>query len=104
MVYQSDLFASEEPGSSSSWLSILRYSFLACTHPVHPPTIRLLAPRKFLVDTQKRPPWISRLICHLPGGSSPPCTPPLVSVCVASPDHYLFQNSSNKLPKLFTVL
>ncbi|MED6268739.1 hypothetical protein CHARACLAT_025415 [Characodon lateralis] len=70
-------------------------------HPVHPPTIRLLGPRKFLVDSQKRPPWISRLICHFPGGSSPPCTPPPVPVCVASPDQYLFQNSSNKL---FTVL
>ncbi|MEQ2287906.1 hypothetical protein AMECASPLE_017543 [Ameca splendens] len=61
-------------------------------------------PRKFLVDSQKRPPWISRLICHLPGGSSPPCTLPPVPVCVASHDHCLFQNSSNKLPKLFTVL
>ncbi|MEQ2255729.1 hypothetical protein ILYODFUR_016936 [Ilyodon furcidens] len=96
--------ASEEPGLSPSWLSVLRYSFLARTHPVHPPTICLLGPRKFLVDSQKRPPWISRLICHLPGGSSPPCTPPSVPVCVASLDHYLFQNSSNKLPKLFTVL
>ncbi|MEQ2281856.1 hypothetical protein AMECASPLE_034642, partial [Ameca splendens] len=48
--------ASEEPRSSPSWLSVLQYPFLACMHPVHPPTIRLLGPRKFLVDSQKRHP------------------------------------------------
>ncbi|KAK5613103.1 hypothetical protein CRENBAI_001436, partial [Crenichthys baileyi] len=67
--------ASKEAGSSYSWQSALRYSVLASTHPVHNPTIRLLGPQKFLVDSQKRPPWISRLICHLPCGSSPSCTP-----------------------------
>ncbi|MED6259737.1 hypothetical protein ATANTOWER_029594, partial [Ataeniobius toweri] len=45
--------------------------------------------------------------CHSPS-TYLTCFPlfrsPPFPVCVARPDHYLFQNSSNKLPKLFTVL
>ncbi|MED6233992.1 hypothetical protein ATANTOWER_020287 [Ataeniobius toweri] len=70
----------KNPDQAPAGSPFLRYSFLACMHPVHPPTTRLLGPQKLLVDPQKRPPWLSRLVSHLPGGSSPPCTPPPVPI------------------------
>ncbi|MED6260474.1 hypothetical protein ATANTOWER_019471 [Ataeniobius toweri] len=68
----------KNPDQAPAGSLFLRYSFLACTHPVHPPTIR--SAQTLLVDSQKKSPWISRLISHLPGGSRPPCTPPPVPV------------------------
>ncbi|MEQ2284646.1 hypothetical protein AMECASPLE_023679 [Ameca splendens] len=70
----------KNPDQAPAGSPFLRYSFLACRHPVHPPTTCLLGPHKLLVDPQKWPPWLSRLVSHLPGRSSPPCTPPPVPI------------------------
>ncbi|MED6274477.1 hypothetical protein CHARACLAT_016773 [Characodon lateralis] len=65
----------EEPGSSSSGQSIFRYSFPACTHPVHPPTFHYARITEAPGGSLENPPRISRLISNLSGRSSPPCTP-----------------------------
>ncbi|MEQ2248681.1 hypothetical protein ILYODFUR_021482 [Ilyodon furcidens] len=70
----------KNPDQAPAGSLFLWYSFFACTHPVHPPPTHLLGPQKLLVDPQKRPPWLSRLVSHLPGGSSPLCTPPPVPI------------------------